>query len=87
MKRITNSDLLRLVDRINRETRSPTAADCGSGAAVGHYYLEYAYGGVQLARITNSAGGITSPLGGGYRQQREIYEQLVAFLAGRASST
>ena len=85
--RITQKDLEYQVETINRITNSPDKpydmSREGSGRAnIGHYHLSYAYGGVNLHRMVNDGGGITTPLGGGYWTKRELYQKLNAFIAG-----
>lgn len=90
--RATNKQLEALCDEINRLTGSPVAryAKDESGRycpQVGNYHLDGAYGGWNLARMVNESGGITHPLGGGYRTKRELRDQMRAFIDGlRAAS-
>ncbi len=85
---VTLRDLEYLVDEINRVTGSPMTAYTRSAidgrlrSNIGNYYLDAAYGGYTLYRVDNAAGSVTTPLGIGHLPKREIYNLLVAFLAG-----
>jgi len=87
-ERITQKDLESLIKQINELTNSPltysTKNDDGSYKCsnIGHYHLSYAYGGVNIHRIVNDGGGITTPLGGGYYTKRELYIKLTSFISG-----
>lgn len=87
MGRIADRHLQALCDRLNKLTNSPakTYALNESGkrcAHIGNFHIGSAYSGVQLQRIANDAGGITTPLGGGYGTKRALYEKMSAFIAG-----
>ena len=86
-QRITETDMRRLVDRINRETGSPATAYPESGptegnAHVGHYYFSRAYGGWSLVRITCPAGGVRTVIGHGHEPARIAREKAMAWLDG-----
>ena len=83
--RITEADLQRRVDYLNRITDSPAQyiddfATCKP--AIGHWHLSHAYGGVALHRTMNSGGGVTSYLTAGHVPKRELFNALCAFLEG-----
>ena len=84
MQRITEAHLLALCKRLNIQTQSPlTYADerkpgAPFRARVGHWHLDYAYGGVRLARVYNEAGGITSY--GGHGTKRQCADRIAAML-------
>jgi hypothetical protein len=85
--RITAANLQAVVDRINRLTGSPATSytrgeDGKLRANVGNFHISSAYGGVTLHRMSNEAGGVTTPLGLGYSTKRDLYEQLHAFARG-----
>jgi hypothetical protein len=86
MQRITEKQLEALVGWINELTNSPatsyTRTDDKLTANIGNYHLYYAYGGVNLHRMTNEGGGVNTPLGGGTRTKRELFNQLHAFING-----
>jgi hypothetical protein len=86
MQRITEKQLEALVGWINELTGSPatsyTKNDGKLSANIGNYHLYYAYGGVNLHRMTNTGGGVNTPLGGGTRTKRELFNQLHAFING-----
>jgi hypothetical protein len=80
--RITEKDLQALVNRINELTDQPNKPYGDNGANVGNYHLDFAYGGVRLAQITNKGGGITCPLGLSFLTKRELNYKLTAFISG-----
>jgi hypothetical protein len=86
MQRITEKQLESLVQWINELTNSPatsyTRTDDKLTANIGNYHLYFAYGGVNLHRMTNTGGGVSTPLGGGTRTKRELFNQLHAFING-----
>ena len=89
MNRITQEDLIVLVDKINKLTNSPPLAyssdvtDFGKPVAcVGHYHLSYAYGGVKLERFVSEGGGVEAVSPHGYGTKRELYQWMTAFVAG-----
>jgi hypothetical protein len=87
MQRITEKQLEALVSWINELTGSPatsyTRNDEGKlSANIGNYHLYHAYGGVNLHRMSNEGGGVNTPLGGGTRTKRELFNQLHAFING-----
>lgn len=83
-ERITESQIERLVDNINKATGSPMEASTEGrpGMNVGHHMLAGAYGGWKLERIDSDGGGVTDPLGTGYVSRRELYGVLRGYLAG-----
>ena len=86
MDRITDKHLEALCERINKVTGSPLApwskVDGKLKANVGNYHIDHAYGGVNLNRMSNESGGVSSPLGLGFNTKRNLYERMQAFLAG-----
>ena len=87
MERITEKNLKALAARINEVTGSPNAmytrhADGSLTANIGHYYIDFAYGGVNLERITNEGGGCTCPIGMGHGPKRALWDKMHAFLSG-----
>lgn len=86
MTRITEKDLQKVVDRINRETGSPMTtytktADGKHSANVGNYHLDGAYGGWKLVRMDNQSGGIRN-VTDGFVPKRELYDLMHAILTG-----
>ena len=85
MERITEKQLQAVVDLINRETRSPEKSwitvDGKNIAQPGNYHLDWAYGGVQLARMSNTGGGVSIVISG-FGTKRELYDKMHAFRAG-----
>jgi hypothetical protein len=86
MQRITEKQLESLVQWVNELTNSPptsyTRTDDKLTANIGNYHLYFAYGGVNLHRMTNTGGGVNTPLGEGTRTKRELFNQLHAFING-----
>jgi hypothetical protein len=87
MQRITEKQLESLVQWVNELTNSPPTSytrteDGKLSANIGNYHLYFAYGGVNLHRITNTGGGVNTPLGEGTRTKRELFNQLHAFING-----
>lgn len=88
--RITESMLEKLVDLINDASNTPketyTKDESGKYKSnIGNYHLGFAYGGVQLQKIVNNGGGITTPLYTGYTTKKELYLVLRSFLTGLES--
>ena len=86
-ERITQKNLENLVARINKMMNAPEAAwtkhENGKYTSNdGHYCLDYAYGGVKLARMSGSAGGQDDISRTGFVSKRELYEWMQAFLEG-----
>lgn len=89
---ITNSDLERLVKRINEATGNAleysTKGDDGKYIThIGNYHLDYAYGGVRLVQTMNDGGGIRVISTCGYGTKRELYQWLQAYLAGLSTES
>lgn len=86
MNRITEKQLESLVYVINTLTNSPqecyTRTDGKLSANVGNFHLYHAYGGVNLHRMSNTSGGVSTPVGMGTRTKRELYNDLQAFIRG-----
>ena len=87
MERITQKDLEYLVERINKITNSPAepwtrTKDNGFKANAHNYHLDYAYGGVQLVRMVNWAGGEETISRGCHVPKRELYYWMQAYIAG-----
>jgi hypothetical protein len=87
MQRITEKQLESLVQWVNELTNSPATSytrteDGKLSANIGNYHLYHAYGGVNLHRMTNTGGGVNTPLGEGTRTKRELFNQLHAFING-----
>ena len=84
--RITQKDLERQVDRINRLTKSPdtysTVTDGKRVINIGHYHLDMAYGGNKLVRTVNNGGGIREISHMGYSTKKELFHWMNAFEAG-----
>ena len=83
MRRITQKDLERLVDRINDFTgNNPKPWDGNCNANIGNYHLSYAYGGVKLHQMVSDGGGVRDVLSTGYTTKRDLFNHLHTFLSG-----
>lgn len=89
MERITGKHLQAVVDRINRICGTPPkpyekGEDGMIKPCANNYHLDFAYGGVMLAKMSSQEGctGITCPLGQAHITKRELYNQLQAFISG-----
>ena len=88
MKRITDKILHAKIDHLNQLTNSPPNPytrnqDTGKLTGnVGAHYLGHDYGGTNVYRIANEAGGITTPLGNHARPRRELAAALDNYMAG-----
>lgn len=84
--RITDRMLEHRIAELNRLTGNAPApwshVDGKMRANIGTYYLDAAYGGVNLAQMATDGGGITCPLGQGVRPKRELYGQIEAMITG-----
>ena len=80
--RITDKDLDAIAARINRITNSPAAPYIDGKAQVGNYHISHAYGGVCLHRMSNTSGGVSSPLSIGHVTKRELANLMYAFICG-----
>lgn len=85
--RITDKMLETRIAELNRITGRAAApwtrdTDGKMRANIGAYYLDAAYGGVNLAQIVTDGGGITCPLGQRMRPKRELFDQIGALLTG-----
>ena len=85
--RIKLDDLRYLCARLNEVTNSPKepwtrGEDKKLRANVGNYHLGQAYGGVQLQRMHNEGGGITTPIPMGYETKRDAYNMIQSYLWG-----
>ena len=88
-ERINKAQLESLVNIINKITNSPleycqprTPENPNFCSNIGHYCLDWAYGGVQLQRVDNTGGGVSQPIGGGFNTKREMYYLLLAYISG-----
>ena len=87
MERITKRDLQGLINRLNRLTDSPEVPylkgeDGRYHAQIGCFHLSQAYGGFNLERMHNDAGGVTTPLNTGHIPARDLYNRIHAFING-----
>jgi hypothetical protein len=85
-QRITDRDLIGMVDRLNRITKSPSTpyarVDGRSAAQIGNFHLSHAYGGVCLHRMVDDGGGASDVLSIGHVPKRDLYNALHAFIRG-----
>ena len=88
--RITKSDLEGRVDYLNEltgmpsEPYGPRTKDNNCNPQAGNYHLSWAYGGVQLERMSMTKGcsGVDVPLSTGYCSKRECYNAINSFITG-----
>jgi len=84
--RITEKHLQSLVDKLNqlmdKNLQPYDMSKTENRANIGTYVLSGAYGGWQLAQISNEHGAQSQPLGGGFETKRETYEKILAFIRG-----
>jgi|SRR5215217_462634 len=89
-QRITDTDLRILCERLNKLTGSPMEpyAPWVEGqpnrgrAQVGNFHISHSYGGVCLHRMSNTSGGVSTPIGGGHVPKRELWDRMHAFIDG-----
>lgn len=79
--RINKADLERLLLKLNTLTNSPTEFMTDGKMNVGHYYLDWAYGGVQLQRLTSTGGSCYTVING-YGTKRKLYESMLTYISG-----
>jgi len=89
MSRITEKNLEALARRINQAAGTPETymtkpADGSRTINVGHYHVDYAYGGSKFVQTVSDGGGIRT-ITGSYAPKRETYELMQAFLNGLES--
>jgi hypothetical protein len=86
MDRIGIKDLEAKVDYLNRLTDSPLEPYTRDGdrfrSNPDHYQIGQAYGGVELQRIFNEGGAVSTPLNTGHIPKRQLAEILSAFING-----
>ena len=81
MNRITDAQLQKQVDLINKITGSPAEPYTDGQSNPGNFHLNYAYGGACLRRMSKG-GGASSPLNTGCVSKKELYSLLSAFISG-----
>lgn len=85
--RVTKLDLYNMLSRINEKAGFSDSdklwnqVNGQNVSTVGMYCLNGAYGGWQMARISNESGG-QSTVTHGFVSKRELYNIMRAFLAG-----
>jgi hypothetical protein len=91
MDRITDKHLKALCERLNRIKGTPQEAyskqeDGSYKANIGNFHLDFAYGGVMLAKMVNESGGISNVLSIGRVSRRELYNLMHAYIKGLEDS-
>jgi hypothetical protein len=76
MDRIKREELDRMAELINKMTGSP----CDYG--VGNYYINRAYGGYCLERMSNESGGCSDVFRCGHVPARDLYNRMRAYIDG-----
>jgi hypothetical protein len=69
-------DLEYQLRRLNTETGSPLNPWHAGKSCRGNYHLSQAYGGYNVYRMVNEAGGVMEPAGGGHVPKRECLERI-----------
>lgn len=86
MNRITNKMIESKLEYLNKLTNSPLTpykrVDGSMVAQVGNYHLSGAYGGVMVQRMSNTSGGVTTPITYGHVPKRECFDTLCAYING-----
>ena len=84
--RITNAMLDGRVKYLNEVTGNASKPYTNNGSShvanIGNYHISSAYGGVELERMYNSGGGITTISHDGYGTKKQLYAFLNAFIDG-----
>lgn len=91
--RVTNADLEAACKRINRTVNGTDETPLWrrihdleeapiNVASIGVYYVDGAYGGVALYRITSEGGGCTDVFNVGHVPKRELRNLMFAYLEG-----
>jgi len=84
--RTTIKDLELQIERLNQVTNAPenpwTRADGKLTANIGSHYLSQCYGGFCVHRMANTGGGVATPVSCGHIPKRELFDRLVAYIAG-----
>jgi len=92
-ERVKNSNLEAVCRRINRIVNQSdnqevwtTLHDLEEApfrrANIGVYYIDGAYGGVALYRVTSEGGGVTDVFSVGHVPKRELYHLMFAYIEG-----
>ena len=85
-QRITDKDLDNLAARLNTLTKSPAkpydTVDGRMVAQVGNFHISHAYGGVCLHRMSNTSGGVSTPLTSYHEPKRALFDKMHAFIDG-----
>lgn len=88
MKRITDKILQAKIDALNQLTGSPAnpyTRDPETGKLtgnVGSHYLGHGFKGVNVYKLANAAGGVTTPLGNHNRPRRQLANDIDNYMAG-----
>lgn len=84
MTQATRSALDVKAQRVNRITGSPDVGYDSTNQTfnVGHFFIEGAYGGVKLSRITTTGGCDRDVLGAGFVSKPRLADLMDAFIAG-----
>lgn len=80
-QRISNTDLERLVNRLNKLTGHELEPRSPKGRNIGTYMISGAYGGVKLEQIDKD-GGVRTISNDGYGTKKQLYAFLLAFISG-----
>ena len=79
--KISKADLEKLLLKLNTLTNSPTEFMTDGKMNVGHYHLDWAYGGVQLQRLTSTGGSCYTVING-YGTKHQLYDSMLTYISG-----
>ena len=86
MQTITKKIIEAQIERLNRETNSPSTPYVREGekftAQLGNYHLSGAYGGYSLHRMETDGGGISDVFGSGHITKRDLSSRISAMMRG-----
>ena len=85
--RITQAMLEAKADYLNKIMDQPATPwrkdkDGKFKANIGNYHISYAYGGASLHRMSNEAGGVSTPIGHGHIPKRQLLNEMDAYING-----
>ncbi|NRA81672.1 MAG: hypothetical protein HRU18_26025 [Pseudoalteromonas sp.] len=81
-QRITDKMLQSRIDYLNELANTPKQTYINGKAQIGNYHLYGAYGGVNVHKIVNEGGGVTTPICYGVTTKRELLEKLNSYIDG-----
>lgn len=87
MNKVTKKQLESIIERINKAantslTYCDKVGDAPFKSNIGHYHLDWAYGGVKLVQTDNECGGVRDITRSGFTTKGKLYHELEMFLMG-----